>query len=65
MIPALILPPLLWLVRLLACSFPFATGSLQPVRTHAGWKTFSRHGKVGKIKVYFSRPVGQELARRT
>jgi hypothetical protein len=39
MTPDLILPLVLWLVRLLACSFPFPTGSLQPVRAHGSQKT--------------------------
>jgi len=32
MTPAMLLPPLVWIIRVLAASFPFASGSLQPAR---------------------------------
>ncbi len=65
MTPAQIFPPVLWLMRLLACSFPFATGSLQPFRTHAGWKVLSPVGKVAKILLSLSPSVGKEPVHRT
>lgn len=64
MTPSVILSPILWIIRLLACSFPLAVGSLQTLRAQERGITDwlgSRAGRIGSLALC---QVRQESARR-